>query len=938
MRSLQAPIVCPSVRPRQLGVSASLVNCSVSRPRLLRNQFWGSPTRNVKSQVASVTLMVRRCKGIRCLFSSRSDGTGSTAENFNENDEDYVKSSVLEAVEVRSGPDGFMVKMRDGRQLRCVHNNPQGGNLPSYAPHSAIVLKMEDGTGLLLPIIVLEMPSVLLMAAMTNVKIARPTMYEVVMEMVDKMGYEVRLVRVTTRVHEAYYAQLFLSKVGDKSDCVSFDLRPSDAINIAVRCKVPVQVNKFLAYSDGMRVIESGKLSKQTPASDGLLHTELDRPNGQPCLDTKEFDLLNNMMQAVNEERYDEAGSSTLQLRSVLIMSGPLDRFTIPCFEGFSSTDERRERKSDFEVSEDEKKTRIGIFKKKASKASSKLRRSLSRKRRPSKGRSIDRTPSLTFEDIHDVEELRYVSEFRQSLISDYLLPPNLDDYHMMLRFLYARRFDLGKAKLMWANMIQWRKDFGTDTLLEDFEFPELDQVLKYYPQGYHGVDKEGRPVYIERLGRVDPCKLLQVTTLERYLRYHVKEFEKTVTIKFPACCIAAKRHVDSSTTILDVQGVGFKNLTKSARDLITQLQKIDNDNYPETLHRMFIINAGPGFKLLWGTVKSFLDPKTVSKIDVLGNKYQNKLLEVIDASQLPDFLGGTCTCADQGGCMRSDKGPWKDPEILKMGRSGGTFCRHAGAQISPSHKQTYYGMKASDTSTAESGSEVEELSSPKTNIYNHVPKLTPVSENLKANGKASPSVLSEYEDCVPMVDKVVDVAWQSQEMITNVSKGPEYTSGLERIETVNHIWRWLTMFFMNILALFASLTLPQTIRHSQLIPSSARDELCDEPNARESRPPSPSRPSTIDERVIMSSVVSRLGDLEKQIETLHLRKSEMPHEKEELLNAAVYRVDALEAELINTKKALHEALMKQEELLGYIDRQEEAKERSSAGEEMRVN
>lgn len=57
-------------------------------------------------------------------------------------------------VEVRSGADGFMVKMRDGRQLRCVHNNPQGGHLPDYAPHPAIVLKMEDGTGLLLPIIV----------------------------------------------------------------------------------------------------------------------------------------------------------------------------------------------------------------------------------------------------------------------------------------------------------------------------------------------------------------------------------------------------------------------------------------------------------------------------------------------------------------------------------------------------------------------------------------------------------------------------------------------------------------------------------------------------------------------------------------------------------------------------------------------------------------
>ena len=34
----------------------------------------------------------------------------------------------------------------------------------------------------------------------------------------------------------------------------------------------------------------------------------LRRPNGQACLDTKEFNILSNMMQAVNEERYDEAG------------------------------------------------------------------------------------------------------------------------------------------------------------------------------------------------------------------------------------------------------------------------------------------------------------------------------------------------------------------------------------------------------------------------------------------------------------------------------------------------------------------------------------------------------------------------------------------------------------------------------------------------------
>jgi len=58
------------------------------------------------------------------------------------------------AVEVKSGSDGFTIKMSDGRLLKCVHNSPQGGHLPDYASHPAIVLKMEDGTDLLLPIIV----------------------------------------------------------------------------------------------------------------------------------------------------------------------------------------------------------------------------------------------------------------------------------------------------------------------------------------------------------------------------------------------------------------------------------------------------------------------------------------------------------------------------------------------------------------------------------------------------------------------------------------------------------------------------------------------------------------------------------------------------------------------------------------------------------------
>lgn len=96
---------------------------------------------------------------------------------------------------------------------------------------------------------------------------------------------------------------------------------------------------------------------------------------------------------------------------------------------------------------------------------------------------------------------------------------------------------------------------------MQDFTYEEYEAVKKCYPQGFHGVDKFGRPLYIERIGMIDLTNLLNVTTIDRYIKYHISEQEKTLNLRYPACSLAAKRHIASVTTILDVEGVVSTNI-----------------------------------------------------------------------------------------------------------------------------------------------------------------------------------------------------------------------------------------------------------------------------------------------------------------------------------------------------------------------------------------
>ena len=87
---------------------------------------------------------------------------------------------------------------------------------------------------------------------------------------------------------------------------------------------------------------------------------------------------------------------------------------------------------------------------------------------------------------------------------------------------------------------------------------------------------------------------------------------------------------------------------------------RIAQDYYPEILGKMYILNSGFMFRGIWGVVSVWIDKKTQKKINIISGSGKKQLLADIDAENLPEFLGGTCTTS-----LREGSGPWKE-EMLK--------------------------------------------------------------------------------------------------------------------------------------------------------------------------------------------------------------------------------------------------------------------------------
>eukprot|EP00294_Goniomonas_avonlea_P009114 CAMPEP_0114567232 /NCGR_PEP_ID=MMETSP0114-20121206/15359_1 /TAXON_ID=31324 /ORGANISM="Goniomonas sp, Strain m" /LENGTH=218 /DNA_ID=CAMNT_0001753783 /DNA_START=120 /DNA_END=777 /DNA_ORIENTATION=- len=198
--------------------------------------------------------------------------------------------------------------------------------------------------------------------------------------------------------------------------------------------------------------------------------------------------------------------------------------------------------------------------------------------------------------------------------------------------------------------MKHWRTAYGTDALLTE-TLPHTPELERYYPTIQHKHDKLGRPIYIEPLGRQDIKALLfSMDAADDMVRFHVQR----VVRQNDLCEKHTERFgrkVNQVMVLVDLTGTSTKrNLTKISRDFIKEVSAVGQNYFPETLGKMFIMNAPSAFNMAWRFVKPFLDKRTLNKIEVLKGNPRERLLEFIDADCLPPCFGGTCSCP--GGCI----------------------------------------------------------------------------------------------------------------------------------------------------------------------------------------------------------------------------------------------------------------------------------------------
>jgi bifunctional DNase/RNase len=120
---------------------------------------------------------------------------------------------------------------------------------PSQKP--IILLKEENGERFL-PIWVGAFEASAIALEIVNFKAPRPMTHDLIISIIKDLGAKVEFIAVTNIIKDTFYAVLTLMDTAERT--ISIDLRPSDAIAIAVRSRCPIFASNLVLENAGLRI------------------------------------------------------------------------------------------------------------------------------------------------------------------------------------------------------------------------------------------------------------------------------------------------------------------------------------------------------------------------------------------------------------------------------------------------------------------------------------------------------------------------------------------------------------------------------------------------------------------------------------------------------------------------------------------------------------
>ncbi|CAN9104418.1 unnamed protein product [Alternaria alternata] len=224
-------------------------------------------------------------------------------------------------------------------------------------------------------------------------------------------------------------------------------------------------------------------------------------------------------------------------------------------------------------------------------------------------------------------------------------------DDETMLRYLRARRFVPQEAFKQFKDTEDWRKENKLSEIFNTIEIEEYEQTRRLYPQWLGRRDKRGIPLFLFEVAPLNSKNISAYekqlakskTTIPNVATKNLRLFalyESLTRFYTPLCSMVPRNHpetpISQSNNIVDISGVGLKQFW-NLKGHMQDASVLATAHYPETLDRIFIVGAPGFFPTVWGWVKRWFDPITVSKIFILSpqNVYST-LSQYIDHDNIP--------------------------------------------------------------------------------------------------------------------------------------------------------------------------------------------------------------------------------------------------------------------------------------------------------------